>query len=305
MDPRRRPDPGRALAMRRITLLPNLLTLANAFCGLLAVSKGIDALAHSQAEAAVFYPKIETAALLIFLGMVFDALDGRVARITGGASEFGAQLDSFSDLLTFGIAPAVLAKVLIEHDGPLSGYTGNARLHFLAAAFFALMAILRLARFNLETEPEEASHREFQGLPTPAAAGCVASTVLFYLTLSRRELEVSDGSPTPVGWLMSSFPDVEIQFPAWFFAAFALWLPCLGMLMVSRVRYAHVPSALTRRSQFPVLVGVVAVALLLFAAPAPMLFIAFNGFCLAGAARLAWLRLRSRGHQHVEGKAQP
>ncbi len=291
--------------MRRITLLPNLLTLANAFCGLLAISKGIDALAHSQAEAAVFYPKLESAALLIFLGMVFDALDGRVARITGGASEFGAQLDSFSDLLTFGVAPAVLAKVLIEHDGPLSGYTGNARLHFLGAAFFALMAILRLARFNLETEPDEGSHQEFQGLPTPAAAGCVASTVLVYLTLSRRELEISDGSPTPVGWLMSSFPDVQIQFPAWFFAGFALWLPLLGVLMISRVRYAHVASALTRRSQFSVLVGVVAVALLLFAAPAPMLFLAFNGFCLLGVARLAWVRMHARGKSAPEGVRHP
>ncbi len=280
--------------MRRITLLPSLLTLANAFCGLLAVSKGIDALAHSQSDPALFYPKLESAALLIFLGMVFDALDGRVARITGGSSEFGAQLDSFSDLLTFGVAPAVLAKVLIEHDGPLSGYTGNPRLHFLGAAFFALMAILRLARFNLETEPDESAHREFRGLPTPAAAGCVASTVLAYLTLSRRELEVADGSPTPVGWLMSSFPEFEIHFPAWFFAGLALWLPTLGVLMVSRVRYAHVASALMRRSQFDGLVKIVAMALVLFAAPAPVLFLVFNGFCIVGVARPVVARLRER-----------
>ena len=77
--------------MIRITLLPNLITLANAFCGVLAISKGIDALALSGSNHAIFYVKMESAALLVFLGMLFDALDGKVARITGGASRFGSQ----------------------------------------------------------------------------------------------------------------------------------------------------------------------------------------------------------------------
>jgi CDP-diacylglycerol--serine O-phosphatidyltransferase len=132
-------------------LLPNLITLANAFCGLLALSKAIDALTLSGDAPIVFYEKMEAACFLVFLGMLFDALDGLVARMTGGSSEFGAQLDSFSDALTFGAVPALLAKVLIEHESSPS--TGNARLHFLAAATFALMAILRLVRYNLEPEP--------------------------------------------------------------------------------------------------------------------------------------------------------
>ena len=121
--------------MKRIVLLPNLVTLANAFCGLLALAKAVDAL--TAPDPASFYLRMDTACMLVFLAMVFDALDGRIARLTRSTSEFGAQLDSFSDLLTFGITPAILAKVLIEHEGPLLGYDGHPRLHFLAAASYA------------------------------------------------------------------------------------------------------------------------------------------------------------------------
>ena len=101
--------------------------------------------------------------------MVFDALDGQAWRASPAArSDFGAQLDSFSDALTFGVAPALLAKILIEHEGPLIALPGNPRLHFLAAAAFALMAILRLVRFNLETD---ARARRAPRLPGPALAG--------------------------------------------------------------------------------------------------------------------------------------
>lgn len=275
--------------MRSIAALPNLLTLANAFCGLLAVSKGIDALA--AADPALFYTKLETACWLIFLGMVFDALDGKVARITGGSSAFGAQLDSFSDALTFGCAPALLAKVLLEHEGPLVGYAGSSRLHFIAAASFALMAILRLARFNLETGPEEKAHRGFDGLPSPAAAGAVAATVLVYCAMRWPQLEVSDGSPTPFGQTLALFPDVRFLVPWWFLPMIALMLPVLGFLMVSRVRYVHAMSFLTRKGSFFTLVYMVFGAFAFFAVPIPMLFVAFNAFVLWGV----WGAVRKRG----------
>lgn len=272
--------------MRRISALPNLLTLGNAFCGLLAISKAIDALVLSAGDPALFYAKFETACLLIFLGMVFDALDGKVARITGGASQFGAQLDSFSDAITFGCAPAIIAKVLIEHEGPLLGYNGNPRLHFIACAAFALMAVLRLARFNLETSPDEKSHSEFRGLPSPAAAAAVVSTLLMYLTLRRPELEVDDGSPTPLGRLFALAPQIRVEsVPAWVLPAIAVMLPVLGFLMVSRVRYPHAVSALTRKGSFFTLVYLVFGAFLLFAAPIPVLFLAAQGFVLSGVVR--------------------
>lgn len=273
--------------MRRITALPNLLTLANAFCGLLAVAKAIDALVlagdANPAIAAQFYGKMEAACLLVFLGMVFDALDGKVARLVGGSSEFGAQLDSFSDALTFGVTPALLAKVLIEHEGPLLGYAGHPRLHFIAAAAFALMAILRLARFNLETTTDESSHQDFKGLPSPAAAGAVVSTLLLYLILRRPQLELDSIGPTPVGQLFQLLPGLRVEhMPWWILPLIACLLPLYGALMVSRVRYVHAVSFLTRRGSFFLLVNLVFAAFLLFAAPIPVLFLVFQGFALLG-----------------------
>lgn len=276
--------------MRKVHLLPNLLTLANSFCGLLAIAKGIDALVLSQGDSGVFFSKMENACWLVFLGMVFDAFDGKVARMVGGSSQFGAQLDSFSDMLTFGVAPAVLAKILIEHEGALLGYHVNARLHFVAAAVFSIMAILRLARFNLETEPDASSHQSFKGLPSPGAAGAMCATMLMYLTLRDPAIERSEGTRTPVGALLDVFPGIH-QSPHlyWFLPALALLLPCLGLLMVSRVRFVHMTSFLTGRGQFVTLVAVVVGAFCLYAAPVLALFLVFHVYVLAGLA-IALLR---------------
>lgn len=281
----------RSVPVREIIALPNLLTLANAFCGLLAIAKAIDALALSGTDPAVFYAKMEAAAWLIFLGMVFDVLDGKVARFTGGTSAFGAQLDSFSDALTFGCAPALLVKTLIEHEGPLHGYTGHPRIHFLCAAAFSIMAILRLVRFNLETEPDVEAHQSFKGLPSPAAAGAVASTILVYLVAHRPELETETGTPTPMGLALALVPSIRMYAPSWILPALAVMLPVLGFLMVSRVRYTHVASALTQRGKFVTLVYLVFGAFTFLVAPIPILFLAFNGFALWGLLR-ALLRAR-------------
>jgi CDP-diacylglycerol--serine O-phosphatidyltransferase len=272
--------------VRKIHILPNLVTLANAFCGLLAICKGIDALALSGGDAMGFYSKLETACWLVFLGMLFDALDGKVARMVGGASNFGAQLDSFSDMLTFGVAPALLVKVLIEHEAPIFDYTVNPRLHFIAAAVFSVMAILRLARFNLETEPDESAHKSFTGLPSPAAAGAVTATMLMFLSLRNPQLEHSDGTVTPLGAILRLIPQID-QHPVlfWFLPTLALMLPALGLLMVSRVRYIHMFSALTGRGQFVTLVGVVFASFCLFVAPVLAVFVVFNGYVVIGFAR--------------------
>jgi CDP-diacylglycerol--serine O-phosphatidyltransferase len=277
---------GREDAVRRIHLLPNLLTLANAFCGLLALTKGIDALAFVGAEGATFYSKIATACWLVFLGMAFDAVDGKVARMVGGSSSFGAQLDSFSDMITFGLAPALLVKVLIEHEGPIHGYTVNPRVHFIAAAVFSVMAILRLARFNLETEPDDPSHSHFKGLPSPAAAGSVCATMLMYLSLRNPAIESSDGSQTPLGAILHWFPQIDQSpFLFWFLPVFAVMLPVLGLLMVSRVRYVHMFSAITGRGQFVTLVGVVFAAVCLFVLPVLAVFVVFNTYVILGVIR--------------------
>jgi len=288
---------------RRLQLLPNLLTLGNAMCGLLALSYGIDALAHAGAGEEHFYHRMESACLLIFLAMVFDALDGWVARLIGSESDLGAQLDSFSDALTFGVAPAMLAKVLVEHEGPLLGYIGSPRLHFLGAAAFAVMAILRLARYNLAAEAEaeaeleagpnapkrekSESSSDFEGLPSPAAAGALTSLMWLYLVLRKPELEIAEGSVTPFGRLMGWMRDYDwTPMLAWMPAALAILLPSLGLLMVSRLRYGHAIAFLTReRPVFATLVGIVFVFFLLYLAPVPVLFLSFMGYAIYGLVR--------------------
>lgn len=261
--------------MRPVSMLPNMLTLANAGCGLLAISKAIDALTGDPAH---FDRLLEAGCWLVFLAMVFDALDGRVARMTRSFSDFGAELDSLADAVTFGVAPAILAKVLLEHEGYL-----HPRLHFLVAAAFSLMAILRLARFNLQSDHEEESHSAFQGLPSPAAAGTLVATILMYLSLSGT-IEVSDGRPTFVGKGIGFLPEgLREGLRTGLLPAVVVLLPCLGLLMVSRVRYAHLASALVRRlDRRSGLVGIVFLALLFYAAPVPMLFGCGLVYVLAG-----------------------
>src|SRR5262245_42983592 len=231
---------------------------------------------------------MEVACMLVFLGMIFDTLDGWVARITRGFSSFGAQLDSFADALTFGLVPAMLAKVLIDHEADLCGYPVNPRITFIAAASFALMAILRLVRYNLEGE-EDAKEEPgvFRGLPSPGAAGSVASLIWLYLVLrAPADLEASEGTPTPFSHVLRllevvSWGPVLDRVPL----ALVLWLPTLGLLMVSQVRYLHGTRFLTRaRSHFFTLVWLVFGLFLFYLAPVPILFLAFNGFALLGVA---------------------
>lgn len=275
-------------------MLPNLLTLANCGCGLLAISKGIDALAYAGEDERMFFLKMETACWLIFLGMVFDSLDGKVARLTRSFTDFGAQLDSFADALTFCAAPAILAKILIEHESDFLGYDGTPRLHFAAAAAFTLMGILRLARFNLETEHEAEAHEGFSGLPSPAAAGAITTTLMVYLILRLPSLEQADGSVTPVGKMFGFLGETDwIPILQWMPHYLAVALPLIGLLMVSRVPYLHVASLLTRGdSHFPALVAVVFIAFGLYLAPVPFLFVASNGFVLFGIVQ--WMTGHAR-----------
>jgi len=252
--------------VKRISMLPSLLTLCNAGVGLLAISKAIDALAG---DPLLFERRLESACWLIFLAMVFDALDGKVARITDSFSDFGAQLDSFADALTFGVAPALIAKVLMEHEGMLPP-----RLHFFAAASFSLMAILRLARFNLENDHSAEAHDEFRGLPSPAAAGTIVASILMFLSL-RGGIEIADGVTTPVGKGLAFLPpDFRASCAQVLLPGIMIMLPTLGLLMVGRTRYAHLGSRLlSGGGAFKSLVIFVFAAQLLYLAPVPVLFL--------------------------------
>lgn len=147
-------DPNDLQTRRHIYLLPNLLTTAGLFAGFFAI-------------VAAMKGNFEPAAVAIFVAMIMDGLDGRVARLTGTESEFGAQYDSLSDMMCFGVTPA-----LVVYSWGLR-YLG--KLGWLAAFFYVAATALRLARFN--TQIGHADKRFFTGLPCPAAAAVIAGTV--------------------------------------------------------------------------------------------------------------------------------
>lgn len=178
-----------------VFLLPNALTTAALFAGFYSIISGING-------------NYIAAAVAVVVAGVLDGLDGRVARLTNTQSEFGVQYDSLSDLVSFGLAPALLAFNWSLHSlreiSPMAG-----KLGWLAAFLFAACAALRLARFN--TQVETSDKRYFQGLASPAAAGTLVSTVWFFND------QGIDGES--VRWLMLAVTVV------------------LGLLMFSRVRY--------------------------------------------------------------------
>lgn len=143
-----------SLPSRGIYLLPNLLTTAGLFSGFYAVVSSMNG-------------HYISAAIAIFIAMIFDGLDGRVARMTNTQSEFGAEYDSMADMVSFGIAPG-----LVAYNWALSSF---GKFGWLAAFVYVACAALRLARFN--TQVGVADKRYFQGLASPAAAGVIASLI--------------------------------------------------------------------------------------------------------------------------------
>lgn len=160
---------------------------------------------------------------LIFIAMLFDTFDGQVARLTRSTSDFGGQLDSLCDLVSFGIAPALLLVKMCPQFTELHRQT----IWFIAA-LFASCATMRLARFNVETDDED-DHSTFEGLPTPAAAAVIASFAMFSYTL-RNELHYED---------FNGFD----QLLQWVLPPFALMI---ALLMVSRIPYPHVVTQVVR-----------------------------------------------------------
>lgn len=156
--------------MRKIAVIPTLLTLGNGVCGFAAIAYASRIV---PAEAAATNDiNFARAGWLIILAMVFDMLDGYVARLSKTASKFGGELDSLCDAISFGVAPAFLLLKM----GP--GWERHPQLHQIVAgiaALYMICTILRLARFNVDNTPDPAAHRRFRGLPSPGAAGCVAS----------------------------------------------------------------------------------------------------------------------------------
>ena len=170
----------------KIYLLPNLMTAGNLFCGFAACLKILEgALAQNPAIAAEnFY-----IAILCILGAcIFDMLDGRLARMGGHESPFGREFDSLADIVSFGVAPALMVYKIVLVQFPRSGW--------VVAGIYLVCGALRLARFNcLAAADSEKANKEFKGFPIPAAAGLIASLTLFLLWLKKPEVshEIGNG----------------------------------------------------------------------------------------------------------------
>ena len=219
--------------MKRIAVLPTLLTLGNGICGFVAITFASKIPTNDIGADEMNYA---WAGWFILFAMLFDMLDGYVARLSKTASDFGGELDSLCDVVSFGVAPAFLLLKL----GP--GWEPSAFLHQvlagIAALYFACTA-LRLARFNVENDPDPSSHKRFRGLPSPSAGGCIAALAILRgefpaalatrLSLSPTELESARATLVRT---------VEILSPTGALV--------VALLMVSNVPYPHVTAKIFR-----------------------------------------------------------
>ncbi len=237
---------------RGIYLLPNLFTTAALFAGFYAIVAGVNG-------------RFEAAAVAIFVAMVLDGADGRIARLTNTQSAFGAEYDSLSDVISFGLAPGI-----VVYEWALSGM---GKIGWLAAFFYTAATALRLARFN--TQLGTADKRYFQGLPCPAAAAVVAGLVWFAGDYGARGEEV-----TPF--------------------AFALTI-ATGVLMVSNVRFYSFKD-LDLRSRVPFMAILVVVVLFVLVSSDPPLVLFLGALAYAGSGPILTLwSIRRRRAQRRAG----
>lgn len=234
---------------RGIYLLPNLLTTGCVFFGFLGIILGMDG-------------DFGLAAIAVLIAMVFDGLDGRVARLTGTDTDFGVQYDSLADMISFGLAPSLITYNWALGDDTTVLLWDNGG--WLAAFLFVACAALRLARFNTQSGVSDKSY--FQGLPSPAAAGVVVSLVWF-------------GERVGLNGYEAAIPAAIITIAA------------AGM-MVSNIRYDSFKELDIRyRVRFPVIVGLVVALILIAVHPPTALFFGFFVYLLSGPILTVW-RLR-------------
>lgn len=234
--------------LKSVPVLPSLITLGNLFFGFLAMAKVADAVWLGPVATPEVIAVFEVAVLLVLVAMVLDAMDGSVARMTGQTSAFGAQLDSLCDVVTFGVAPAFIAKVLINfHDGggSIALLPAHPKIYYFCAAVYVLCTAMRLARYNVESGPDEDEGDEFKGLPSPGAAAVVCAMVAFVCSRGDTSNVITRS------FLPDGVHDAVLM-------AMPGTLVCLGLLMVSRLPFPHAFGAvLRRRHSFPFLATLV------------------------------------------------
>jgi CDP-diacylglycerol--serine O-phosphatidyltransferase len=230
-----------------IYILPNLLTTGNLLCGFWAIIS-------------VFQERFYFAAVAILLAAVFDVFDGKVAKLSGATSKFGMQYDSLADLVSFGMAPALLA-----FSWALRPY---GKFGWLAAFLFVACGAIRLARFNVLASSGETKY--FKGLPIPVAAAMIAFTILLYFQLIE------------TGWVK----DIVIL----------VMIYILAFLMVSNIRYFSFKELdLAKRKPFSIFIFVVLSLIVIVMEPVVVLFAFVLFYVFSGPVNmvLAWRKKRA------------
>jgi CDP-diacylglycerol--serine O-phosphatidyltransferase len=250
---------------RGVSLLPSLFTMGNMFCGYACIVYSMRATAAGAAAS----PDFEMASIFIGVAIVLDMLDGRVARLTGTESEFGAEFDSLADVISFGVAPAILSFAW--------GLSPLGRLGWAVGFLYVTAAALRLARFNLKGAGA-GDKRYFAGMPSPPAAGVAAATVFFF----------------PAG----------IQDPRAALPALAM-VAVPAVLMVSRIRFRSFKTIDLRvRRSYSVLILVAAGIMLIATHPRGVLIAMAYAYLASPFVGMAYSRLRYGGRR-AEHAAAP
>ena len=237
---------------RGIYLLPNLFTTAALFAGFYAIVSATT-------------DRFEAAAIAIFVAMLMDGVDGRVARLTNTQSDFGVQYDSLSDMVSFGLAPALVMYEWSLHSMATHGWVW-AKLGWLGAFIYTAAAALRLARFNSQVEVADKNY--FQGLPSPSAAALVAGMVWL-----GADAGLEGGNLWPLTLVLTA---------------------AAGFLMVSNLRYYSFKEV-DFKNRVPFVVLLIVVLLFVFVSidPPTFLFTGFLLYVLSGPVLTIW-RLRQR-----------
>ncbi len=274
---------------RAIYLLPNLLTVGNLFCGCMAILMAVnDALKLAKYDD-IMKPFLFSA-WLVMLAMVFDLLDGWVARFTKTTSRFGLELDSLADLVSFGLAPAVIMYLAVLRAGEPWG--GGGGVGGIVAILFVICGAMRLARYNVQAEQLE--KRQFVGLPIPAAGGTLASYIIFVRHLGLYA-EREGVFRSVHGWYEERVMTMNhLIIPA--------MIIVLSLLMVSKVSFPAPQGRWLRKTAS--LPGLFAGAILIvFAASAPhiVIFLCPMAYVIYGLSRHVLLRGYSMGHAGVDG----
>jgi CDP-diacylglycerol--serine O-phosphatidyltransferase len=254
--------------LKKIAILPTLLTVGNAVCGFAAIAAASKiGQVGSTPQGDSFH--FALSGWLIIGAMLFDGLDGYVARLAKSASKFGGELDSLCDAISFGAAPAFLVLRL----GPGWDQAVFHQLLACIATLYMVCAILRLARFNVENTPDPASHKRFRGLPSPGAAGCLASLAILRGQIERwRSLDAHQ----VCGWI-----EVWVML-----GAFAV-----ALLMVSNIPYPHVTKQILRgRHHFNHLIQIILAAFVIVLIQELALVLLFWAYAVGMPLRYAWVR---------------